>query len=66
MFHIHLSLDLVGVLLIDDFFDGSWNQNIAVLIQQILASVRLGTRESNDGAVFNFVIFQFLPLKQLT
>jgi hypothetical protein len=61
---VYLGLDFVGILLVDDLFDGGWDEDVAVLEQQVLASVGLSTREADNRAVFNLVVFQFLELNK--
>lgn len=61
---MYLGLDFVGILLVDDLFDGGWDEDVAVLEQQVLASVGLSTREADNRAVFNLVVFQFLELNK--
>lgn len=67
-FHIivYLSLDLVGILLVDDLFNGSWDEDIAVLIQQVFTGIGLSTREADNRTVFNLVVFQFLEFNKKT
>lgn len=55
----------MSVLLVDDFLDSSWHEDIAVLVQQVLTGVRLSSRESNDCSVLNFVVFEFLKRKRV-
>lgn len=50
----------MGILFVDDFLNGSGDEDVAVLVEQVLARVRLRTGESDDGTVFDLVIFQFL------
>lgn len=56
----NLSLDPVRISFVDDLLDSSRNEDIARFVEQVLASVRLSSRESHNGSVFNFVVFQFL------
>ena len=56
----YLGLDLVGILLVDDLFNSSRDEDVTVLEQQVFTSVWLSTREADNRAVFNLVVFQFL------
>lgn len=56
----YLGVDLVGVFTSDDLLDGSWNEDIAWFVHQVLAFVRHSTRESNNGSMFISVVFQSL------
>lgn len=56
----NLSLDPVSVSFVDDLLDGSRNKDVAWLVQQVLACVRLRSGESDDGSVLDFVVLQFL------
>jgi hypothetical protein len=50
----------VGIVLVDNLFNGSRYQNVAVFVQQTFTSVRLSSWESDDGSVLKFVVFEFL------
>lgn len=57
---LYLGLNLVGVLFVDNLLSCGRDEDIARLVQQVFASVGLGTGEANNGAVLDFVVFQFL------
>lgn len=50
----------MGVPLVDHLLNGGRDEDVAVLVHQVLAGVRLGSREADDGAVFDLVVLQFL------
>lgn len=50
----------MGVLLVDDLFNGGWNEDITLFIHEVLTFVRFGSGETDDGLVFVAVIFQSL------
>jgi len=53
----YLGLDLVGILLVDDLFNSSRDEDVAVLEQQVFTSVGLSTREADNRAMLNLVVF---------
>lgn len=55
-----LSVDFVRVLLVDDLLDGGGHQDVALLVEHVLALVRLRAGEAHDRAVLDPVVFERL------
>lgn len=56
----HLCLNLVSVVLVNDLLNGSRDQDVTLLVQQVISLVCLSTGETHDGAVLNLPVLKFL------
>lgn len=53
------------ILAVDDLLDGRWNEDVALLVHQVLALVRLGIGIADDSAVLVLVVLQQLGINAL-
>lgn len=56
----YLSINLVGVFLVDNLFNGGGDENVTLLVQHVLTFVGLSSRETNNCAVLVSIVFQSL------
>lgn len=60
--NVNLSLDAISIFFVNDLFDGSGDEDVALFVQQVFAFVALSTCKAIDGSMFVTVIFQSLKL----
>lgn len=56
----YLSLDFVSIFAGDDLLNSSWHKDVTRFEHQVLTFVGLSAGETDNGAVFVLVVFQFL------
>lgn len=61
----YLGLDQMRILACDNLLDGSRHEDVALLVHQIVALVRLSTGESVDGSLLVAPILQSLGVDSL-
>lgn len=64
MVNVYLGLYFLCVILVNNFFDGGGNENIAIFVEQVLTLVWFSLGETNDRSVVDLVIFEFLKKYQ--
>jgi hypothetical protein len=61
----YLGLNFVCILTVDDLFNGSWDENITWFTHQIITLVWFSPGKSDNGAMLEFIVFQFLWIDTL-